>query len=141
MKSLIVRALLTLVAVVSLTAAFNGQAAPSPMFTVNVPFDFDAGGTNLHAGRYIVRHMMNSNWVLLSSSDGQMMSVVQVLEASVPLGKSEAKLVFNRYAEKYFLSQVWAANDQQVHDCIKSATERELARRTQNSTEIAVVER
>lgn len=124
-----------------LTASVYGQAAPAPMVEVNVPFDFVAGGTNLPAGRYTVRHMMNSNWILLSGSDGQAISMVQVLEASVPSGKSETKLVFNRYAEKYFLSQVWTANDHQIHDCIKSGTERELASRTQTSTQVAVVER
>lgn len=141
MKSRIVSALLTVAAVIWLTTAFNGQAAPAPMFNVNVPFDFVAGGTNLPAGLYTVRHMMNSNWILLSSSDGRTVSVVQVLEASVPIGKSDTKLVFNRYAEKYFLSQVWTANDHQVHHCVKSGTERELASRTQTSIQVAVMER
>ena len=141
MKSRIVSGLLTITSVVWLTAAVYGQAAPSPMFEVNVPFDFVAGGTNLPAGPYTVRHMMNSNWILLNSSDGQTVSMVQVLEASVPIGKSENKLVFNRYAEKYFLSQVWTANDHQVHDCVKSGTEREMASRTHTSTQLAVVAR
>lgn len=139
MKSRIVSALLTVVAVVWLTAAFYGQEAPAPMFTVDVPFAFIAGGTNLPAGRYTVRHMMNSNWILLSSSDGRTSSTVQVQEAAAPIGKSEAKLVFNRYSEKYFLSEIWTATDQQVHECIKSGSERELASRT--SIQVAVAAR
>ena len=124
MKSRILNALFTLSAVVWLTAVFYGQTARSPMFEVTVPFEFVAGGMTLPAGQYTVSHMMNSNWVRLSRSDGHAIATVQVLESAAPRGKSDTKLVFNRNADTYFLSQVWTARDQQVHDCIKSNAER-----------------
>lgn len=140
MKSRIVRVLLTLGVVVSLSSAVCGQAAPAQMFKVNVPFTFVAGGMNLPAGEYTLSHMMNSNWVLISSSDGKTIATTQVLESAVSQGQAGTKLVFNKYGEKYFLSQVWTANDHQVHECMKSSVERELANSGRQSSQVAVVE-
>jgi hypothetical protein len=113
--------------------------APRPLLSVDVPFGFVAGGMDLPAGQYHVYHMMNPREILLRSSDGHATAVLFVHVSSTPLGESSTKLVFNRYGEKYFLSQVWTAQDNEVHDCFKSSVERTLERSSQKLPEVATV--
>jgi hypothetical protein len=82
---------------------------------------------------------MNPNTILLRNRNGQGQAVVRVLVSPIALGESSSKLIFNRYGEKYFLSQVWTEQDNEVHDCFKSTAELTLARSSQKLPEVATV--
>jgi hypothetical protein len=112
---------------------------PKPLLTVDVPFAFVAGGMNLPAGQYNVFHVMNHDWIMLKNSDTRATAVLHVRVWSPRVGEASPKLVFNRYAEKYFLSQVWTEHDNQVHDCFKSRAELALAQSSQKLPEVATV--
>jgi hypothetical protein len=45
--------------------------------------------------------------------------------------QEEAKLVFHKYGEQYFLSQVWEAGESAGRALIKSKSERALERKTE----------
>jgi hypothetical protein len=141
MKTRIFIALSTLsTALLWLTVALQAQTtAPRPLLTVDVPFEFVAGGMNLPAGQYHVLHIMNPNWILLRSNDGRAKAVVYVQVSATTVGGSSSKLVFNRYGEQYFLSQVWTRQDNEVHKCFKSSAELTLARSSQKPPEVATV--
>jgi len=74
---------------------------------VNIPFDFAAGKANLKAGSYRV-YRLSGSAISIRSADGQTAAIV-----SAPLAidsrefKAGERLVFNKYGDRYFLSQVW----------------------------------
>lgn len=122
------------------TVALQAQMMPpKPLLTVDVPFEFVAGGMNLPAGQYDVFHVMSPDWIMLKNSDAHSTAVLLVHVSSLPGGQSNPKLVFNRYGEKYFLSQVWTEHDNEVHNCRKSGAELALAQSSQKLPEVATV--
>lgn len=140
MKTRILIALSTLGIVLCFTLALHAQTtAPRPLLKVDVPFDFVAGDMNLPAGHYEVLHIMNPNWILLRNTDGRANTVVHVQVSATTAGGSTSKLVFNRYGGKYFLSQLWTGQDNEVHECFKSNAEVTLARSSSQLPELATV--
>lgn len=122
------------------TVALQAQMMPPrPLLTADVPFEFVAGGMNLPAGQYDVFHIMSPDWIMLKSSDTHSTAVLLVHVSSPPGGQSSPKLVFNRYGDKYFLSQVWTEHDNEVHNCRKSGAELALAQSSQKLPEVATV--
>ncbi len=87
------------------------QAQTPSKVEVNVPFDFAAGQSKLKAGVYSFRRT-SGNAVTIRSADGKTTAIVN---APLTLGsrdsKSGERLVFNKYEEQYFLSQVWLTVD------------------------------
>ena len=74
---------------------------------VNIPFDFYAGTAQLKAGAYQVKRM-SDNTVVIRTADGK--STV-LLTAPLTIGardsKSGRRLVFNKYGDQFFISQIW----------------------------------
>jgi hypothetical protein len=87
----------------------HGQAASKAR--VDVPFEFSAGKTTLHAGVYNIRRM-SADVVTLRSEDGK--STV-ILHAPVTQTSSDPnavpRLLFSKQGEEYFLSQIWLTAD------------------------------
>ena len=48
--------------------------------------------------------------------------------------KTESKLIFNRYGDRYFLSQVWTAGNSSGRQLLKSDREKEMAQVAKNET-------
>lgn len=113
--------------VVLLTAVLNAQMPiRQPLFRVDIPFAFMAGGTHLPAGHYYVYHPGDPYLVVIEKDDGRARAMTYVHPSAIDADKSSTKLVFNKYGDQYFLSQVWTENDPQVHHCFKCRMEREL---------------
>ncbi len=100
--------------------------AGDPRVTINIPFAFQAGKTALPAGEYDIDKIM-PHVVRVVSTDGSLACLIVSNAVANPTGPPETKLVFNRYGEKYFLSQVWLA-DNYGHEFRPSRAERETAR-------------
>ncbi len=121
-KSLIMASLL------GLTFVWAGLVSASPVVTVrvDVPFAFSVNNQVLPAGSYeIVQNDNTSMLTIRNQSDRKstIFSVSTTEERRVP---AEAKLVFKRYGDQYFLSQVWTLDS--GRDVRKSRSEREAAR-------------
>jgi hypothetical protein len=128
MKTRTVITIATLAAfVLGLSAALHAQTAPTPLLRVQVPFEFIAGGMHLPAGQYDILHVGGPNLIMLRSSDGYARALVSVKVSPTRADESTTKLVFNKYGETYFLSQVWTEQDNQVHQCAKGREEEALA--------------
>jgi hypothetical protein len=114
---------------ISLFAVLAGPsvyAQSSIAVKTDVPFEFRVGGQSLPAGEYTVV-TKSPTMVVIRSKDGQrsavsMTNVVQANQISV-----DGKLVFNRYGEFYFLSQVWTPGEEVGRKLIRSSTEQEVA--------------
>jgi len=91
------------------TVNAHGQA-PSKV-TVEIPFEFAAGKTTLHAGVYSIKRM-SGELVTLRSEDGK--SAV-TLNAPVTNSSSDPnaveRLVFSKQGARYYLSQIWLTAD------------------------------
>ncbi len=77
---------------------------------VNIPFDFVAGNTQLPAGEYTVKVSAHTHsLILVSRKDSTASAFINTNAAVSSMPQSESKLIFNRYGNRYFLSQVWTA--------------------------------
>src|SRR6266566_141435 len=101
--------------------------ADEPML-VNIPFAFVAGNATLPAGEYRVEKLNgNSAVVLIRCSDANAAAVVLSNAAQANERQSGSKLVFNRYDNRYFLSQVWRAGSIRGRELMKSRSEKEIS--------------
>jgi hypothetical protein len=112
---------------VLLTAALNAQIPiRQPLFRVDIPFAFMAGGAHLPAGHYHVYHPGDPYLIVLERDDGQARAMAYVHPSATKNGEAATKLVFNKYGDQYFLSQVWTEQDREVHQCFKCRLEHHL---------------
>jgi hypothetical protein len=90
-------------------ASVSAQA-PSRV-EVKIPFDFAAGQAVLKAGTYSIRQT-SANVIAIRSLDGTATALVSApLSISSRDSKIGERLVFNKYGDNYFLSQVWLTSD------------------------------
>lgn len=112
-----------------LTAA-AGHAQTLHRLIVDVPFDFEVGSTQLHAGEYTVDLAASPGVMMLRSSDGRSNAMILATPAesreASPEASPEAKLVFHRYGGEYFLWQVWDFGATVGRQVPQSAHEREM---------------
>jgi hypothetical protein len=118
------------------TAAFLGLLLMSSLAPVyaqslkfEVPFDFVAAQGTMPAGEYRVTPNQPSQGVVrLVNSKGSsaVICFAHAIQSSRP--SNTAKLVFNRYGNQYFLSQVWSPGTDRGHALPPSKAEREIAR-------------
>lgn len=97
----------------------------------NVPFDFTFGEKQLPAGQYSVGRTLQSTddiTLTIADRDGRA-KAVQLSQAVVKMHINQrALLVFHRYGDQYFLSQVWQAGSSTGRQFPVSKKERELYR-------------
>ncbi len=103
--------MLTLVVVLTMAAAVvsaNGQMT-STLVTADIPFDFIVGDKTLPAGKYTVRSAA-SNGLRISSRDNES-SAMRLSNLAVETSKKRnARMVFHRYGQQYFLAEVWSGD-------------------------------
>jgi len=108
-------------------AATQVARAQEPML-VNIPFAFTAGEATLPAGEYRVQKMDGNSAVLLIRCTEPSESAMVVTNATGGGKQQEqSKLVFNRYKDHYFLSQVWNAGYSSGRQLRKTQREKEIA--------------
>ena len=104
--------MLTLVVGLALAAGVNSaNGQTSHAVTAEIPFDFIVGNKTLAAGRYIVSSATSDGQgVRIRNSDGK--SGAFRLSNQVPENsqKRNARLVFHRYGQQYFLAEVWSGD-------------------------------
>ena len=129
--------------VLSSMAATQVARAQESM-VVDIPFAFTAGNVTLPAGEYRVQKLDgNSAVLLIRCSDASAAAMVITSAAQAKELQSQSKLVFNRYDNRYFLSQVWTAGSIRGRQLSKSPQEKELAQtaRLETKGEIMLVAR
>ena len=121
------RILITTVLLLSAVSVYV-QAQERPLLTATVPFAFTVENNNLPAGAYIVSILSPYNMIKVQSGDGRKATMISAIP-SRKLGESkQAKLVFHRFRNEYFLAQVWEQGDNVHRDLRSGNRARELAR-------------
>ncbi len=108
-------------------AVASVQAQAGYRIQTNIPFDFTAGESSLRAGIYAVE-MISDNAVRVRSIDGKK-SVLLLTSATEP-GRTQkpARIIFNRYGDRYFLSQAWMSAGDVGRELHPSGAERRMAK-------------
>lgn len=73
-----------------------------------VPFDFKVGNQSFPSGRYEVYRGPTPATVMIRSEDCKKTAIVQVLVDSSSLTPHATSLVFHRYGDTRFLSEIWS---------------------------------
>lgn len=132
MKNLTNRVVLVLVVALCALAA---QAQSSVMLKGTVPMNFMIGDHSLTAGDYTVRAFTKDveGWY---DQDGRGLFLI----TTVPMGKeadaATYKLVFHRYGETYFLTEVWSGGVS--HKVAAGSAQRQIAK-VQKPSVVAVL--
>jgi hypothetical protein len=114
----------------SMAVAAQAQSSGGTRLIANIPFDFTVGNKTLPAGEYTVAQVnpASDHPVLqLRNRDGSASAMVQM---TAVIGKAEesAKLIFNRYDDKYFFGQAWVDGDENGLRAPKPRAERAIER-------------
>ena len=97
----------------------------------NIPFDFTVEGKTVPAGTYTIGHEGYSpELLLLQSNDSKLQMIVGSNAAENHQGANKTNLVFNRYKDQYFLSEIWVEGATTGRHIPKTGREKELAKQT-----------
>ena len=90
------------------TVSMSVQAQSDRLIGANVPFNFMIKDRALPAGEYVFAlvKMAGSDALKIQSADGHITVFVPTRSARARQNQIEARLVFNRYEDRYFLAQV-----------------------------------
>lgn len=130
MRKQILKAATMFVGIIALAfvSAVASSAQNSHSTVVDIPFDFTVKGKSLPAGEYIISRSSaaDSTGLKIQRRDGRGNAIV--LSRSIQNGERarESRLVFNRYGEQYFLSQVWTLGETEGRQLYKTGRERSL---------------
>ena len=141
MKNVVVKmGLLAVMMIIAASVSANAQTLQYRL-TANIPFDFSAAGEKLPAGKYWIKRAQTSDGdmvVQISSVDGQSNITRLTIPVSAKQPVKNGMLVFNRYGNEYFLSEIWPAGGVTGRGLHKSRAERDLARKAKDSGIAAV---
>ena len=113
-----------------LVAVAYVSAQPSTWIIANVPFDFVVRNQHFAAGAYSVTVSRAQGSLLIRGEDNGSSAFALSNAAQRARTETHPTLVFNRYGDHYFLSQVWAFGSDSGRELIPSKMEEELASKT-----------
>jgi hypothetical protein len=122
LKGITMLALLVTLSLATVLVSANAQSAPKVV--ADVPFEFSVGFKTMPAGEYSVQTIVSAgDGLLIRSADGKS-SALRLSEATERAkDKSQARLVFHRYGDRYFLAQVWNGSNNIGRQLLKSQEE------------------
>ncbi len=139
MKTRIIHLAALLASILLVPALLYAQMAiKQPLFRVDIPFTFIAGGVHLPAGQYHVYHPGDPYLIVIEKDDGRARAMAYIHPSATDSREAGTKLVFNKYGDQYFLSQVWTEPDQQVHHCFQCRAEQKLMAQAGNHDLVVV---
>jgi len=131
--------LTTLTLLLTVTAiSVSAQSERSKI--TNIPFDFIVGEKTLPAGEYTVepnRSDFDKVW-LVQSRDGRTSALFTTMPVRASETQEKAKVVFHKYGDQYFLSQIWTPGDATGRELLMLRLERELAKNAVESQTIVL---
>jgi hypothetical protein len=101
--------MLSLFGLAVLVVASTNLAQSATILVVEIPFAFDVGTAHFDAGNYLINEYVPGRGILeVRRTDGSGTAFVMASSfENNPATGSKSRLLFNKYADQYFLSQVW----------------------------------
>lgn len=130
MNKQVITILATTILFATLTVA-SAQGQDAGNFSVTIPFDFAVAGKVLPADDYQVHRAIAGTRSVTEFKNSK--GTIRIyLPSTHPVQnsaiQSDAKLVFNRYGNQFFLSQVWMAGRSTGEELMTSSRERAVQR-------------
>jgi hypothetical protein len=124
-----------------LTAA--SVQAQSQRSSINIPFSFNVGQKTLPAGEYTVEpnRKDSQNVWLVENKNGQANVLFTTIAVWSSKTQEETKLIFNKYDDQYFLSQICTAGDNSSRELPVRRWERQLAKYSLHREKVVVTGR
>lgn len=125
-----IRSFPCLIMLALLLALMAADAGAQTTLVVDIPFDFTVCRQQLPAGRYRVRPFTSAsaNAVLVRREDNRAAEIVCTQTVLTPDRPDRGKLIFNRYGDQYFLSEMWFRGEITGNQLLKSETEEGLVK-------------
>jgi len=119
--------LMLIAGVVLMVALVSAHAQSSTSVVADIPFEFTVGGKSLKASEYSVKALTASGDALvISSKDSKDRAIRLTNPIEARIAPKQAKLVFHRYGQRYFLSEVWTPGERTGRKLQKSSEERAI---------------
>jgi hypothetical protein len=111
-----------------LLLATASASAQTLKVKADIPFDFVVNKASMPAGEYTIQSLGDLTPVLvIRDANGKAKEMV-VPNSCESLNKAQqTKLVFHRYGDRYFLSQIWSAGETAGREIPKGSRELEVA--------------
>ena len=136
MKTQAIKALVLSSLLIPLSAIYVYAQGRTLIRNAKIPFDFSVNDKTFPAGVYSVTRVNPEKIMLrLNSEDGGEAINIMTIPVQANGSPKTAKLIFSRYGETYFLSQIWELGETQGHKLLKSRTERSVERDLENRGE------
>ena len=136
------RQALSLVSLLSLLLVAGSAVAQTVHVRADVPFNFAVGSKKYPAGAYSIGTIgdRDSRILILQAVDGKESMAIISNAAQNRTPADRTKLVFSRYGDQYFLSQVWLDGATRGRQLPKSSREKEVAKTMARSVAAEQVE-
>ena len=130
--------LYAMLAVLLMVVAADAQSLNANMMKAKVPFSFMVNQKEMPAGDYTVKLVgLGPRYLVISDERGNLTTALPngVLASRV---SKAAKLVFHRYGDRHYLSQVWGQGQDLGHELPQSKREKEILAQGQRTDEVVV---
>ena len=121
---------LTMLSLLLMLTAVSVCAQSERGNVTNIPFSFVVGEKRLPAGEYtFVPNRKDSHDVwLVQRRDGRTKALFITMSVRSSETQEKAKLIFHKYGDQYFLSQIWTPGADSGRQLLMPRLERELAK-------------
>ena len=131
--------LLGVLSLLLVAACANAQTVAK----ADIPFGFVVDKATLPAGTYSIDSISNTSSteiLALRSLDGRVGMLLMPNHQTTSANPSpDSRLVFHRYGDQYFLSQIWVAGESRGRELKVSRREAEVAKNQQTSEDVIVM--
>jgi hypothetical protein len=126
----LIERVIALAALILLVTVSSAYAQTDRQTLVDIPFNFTVGQKAMTAGKYLIRRNRKDSdtvWVIQNKESGE---AALLLTRSVHAAETQenAKFVFRKYDDLYFLSEFWAAGTNTGREIQVTDRERALAK-------------
>jgi hypothetical protein len=120
--------ILMLLAVVALATAAVSAQQSARRVVATIPFNFTVGNQDMPAGNYSVQAASLGSGILRISGTNNSKSIVRLSNSLHRNNNGNGKLVFHRYQDQYFLSEIWGTGESEGRQLMKSSREKAMQR-------------
>lgn len=110
-------------------AVVSANAQSSNRVAAVIPFEFTVGNQTMTSGEYLLGSITQGGDGLVIKNGETGKSVIRLSHSIEPNGKQrQARLVFHKYGQRYFLAEVWAGGNSTGRQLVGSREERAARR-------------
>ena len=123
----IARTLITIILLFTAASLLAQMMSSQQLMKVDIPFAFSVEDYSLPAGEYLVLTVTPERSIRIVSTDGKHSAIVHDLPNYTSEPSPNSRLVFHRYGNEYFLTQVWTVGQNVARNPLSSKKAMESA--------------